>query len=87
MQITIEIPSDIANQLQPRDASRRILELIVADEYRQGRIGAAQVRSILNLSSRWEAYEFLKREKAYLPYTTEDLEEDSQTIASLLANQ
>ncbi|MDJ1172705.1 UPF0175 family protein [Roseofilum capinflatum] len=87
MQITIELPSDIANQFQPVDASRRMLELIVADEYRQGRIGAAQVRSILNLGSRWQAYEFLKREKAYLPYTTEDLEEDSQTIASLLANQ
>jgi hypothetical protein len=52
MQITIELPDDIANQLQPANISRRILELIAADNYRQGRIGAAQVRRMLNFSSR-----------------------------------
>jgi hypothetical protein len=79
MQIMIELPDDIANQLQlqPANISRRILELIAADNYRQGRIGAAQVRQMLNFSSRWETYEFLKREKAYLPYTEDDLEQDA----------
>ncbi len=54
MQITIELPDEIANQLQlqPTNISRRILELIAADNYRQGRIGAAQVRRMLNFSSR-----------------------------------
>lgn len=84
MQITIELPEQIANQLQVVNISRRVLELIAADRYRQGHIGAAEVRQILNFSSRWETYEFLKREKAYLPYTEEDLEQDSQTIFNLL---
>jgi hypothetical protein len=37
MQITIELPDDIATQLQlqPTNISRRILELIAADNYRQ----------------------------------------------------
>jgi predicted HTH domain antitoxin len=89
MQITIELPDDIANQLQlqPADISRRILELIAADNYRQGRIGAAQVRRMLNFSSRWETYEFLKREKAYLPYTEDDLEQDAQAIRNVLAKE
>lgn len=89
MQITIELPDDIANQLQlqPANISRRILELIAADNYRQGRIGAAQVRRMLNFSSRWETYEFLKREKAYLPYTEDDLEQDAQAIRNVLANE
>jgi predicted HTH domain antitoxin len=89
MQITIELPDDIANQLQlqPANISRRILELIAADNYRQGRIGAAQVRRMLNFSSRWETYEFLKREKAYLPYTEEDLEQDAQAIRNVLAKE
>ena len=54
MQIMIKLPDDIANQLQlqPANVSRRILELIAADNYRQGRIGAAQVRRMLNFSSR-----------------------------------
>ena len=84
MQIMIELPDDIANQLQlqPANISRRILELIAADNYRQGRIGAAQVRRMLNFSSRWETYEFLKREKAYLPYTEDDLEQDAHWIST-----
>lgn len=64
-----------------------MLELIAADRYRQGHIGAAEVRQILNFSSRWETYEFLKREKAYLPYSEEDLERDSQAIYNLLAKE
>ncbi|MFW5666388.1 MAG: UPF0175 family protein [Coleofasciculus sp.] len=89
MQITIEVPDNIANQLQlqPANISRRFLELIVADNYRKGHIGAAQVRQMLNFSSRWETYEFLKREKAYLPYTEDDLEQDSQAIRNVLAQE
>lgn len=73
MQITIELPDDIASQLPTGNISCRVLELIAADSYRQGRIGAAEVRRLLNFSSRWETYEFLKREKAYLPYTEDNL--------------
>ncbi|MGJ5675076.1 MAG: UPF0175 family protein [Nostochopsis sp.] len=89
MQIMIELPDDIANQLQlqPANISRRVLELIAADNYRQGRIGAAEVRQMLNFSSRWETYEFLKREKAYLPYTEDDLEQDVKAIRSILGTE
>jgi predicted HTH domain antitoxin len=87
MQITIELPDTIANQLHPLNVSQRILELIVADHYRQGQIGAAEVRHLLNFASRWETYEFLKREKAYLPYTEDDLEQDAQTIHNLLSRE
>lgn len=87
MQITIELPDDVANQLQPINISRRILELIAADNYRQGRIGAAEVRRLLNFLSRWETYEFLKQEKAYLPYTEDDLDQDRQAIQDVLAKE
>ena len=52
MQITIELPDNIATQLKSVNVSRRVLELIAADYYRQGRIGASEVRQILNCSSR-----------------------------------
>lgn len=87
MHITIELPDDVARQLHLDSLSRRILELIAADNYRQGRIGAADVRRILNFSSRWETYDFLKQEKAYLPYTEDDLEQDVQTIRDVLAKE
>jgi predicted HTH domain antitoxin len=84
MHITIELPDDIAIQLQSANISHRVLELIAADNYRQGRIGAAEVWQMLNLPSRWEIYEFLKREKAYLPYTEDDLEQDVNAIRNVL---
>jgi hypothetical protein len=45
MQIMIEIPDHLANQLQlqPSQISQKVLELIVADNYRQGLIGAGEV--------------------------------------------
>ena len=49
-------------QLQNNNISRRFLELIAADHYSQGRIGAAEVHRMLNFSSRWETYQFLKDE-------------------------
>ncbi len=89
MQITLELPDDIAKQLQLQSTniSRRVLELIAADNYRQGNIGAGEVRRMLNFSSRWETYQFLQQEKAYLPYTEKDLEEDIQTISNLLGTE
>jgi hypothetical protein len=87
MKIAIDLPDEIANQLQSENVSRRVLELLAADHYRQGRIGAAEVRRMLNFSSRWETYDFLKREKAYLPYTEDDLEKDAQGISNLLASE
>lgn len=56
MQITIELPDDIGDRLQLKcpNLSRRILELIVADRYRQSNIGAGEARRFLNFSSRWE---------------------------------
>lgn len=87
MQITIELPDNIANQLTSENASRRILELLAADDYRQGRIGAAEVRRMLDFSSRWETYDFLKREKAYLPYAEDDLNQDIQSIRNVLASE
>jgi hypothetical protein len=58
MQIVIELPDDIADRLQlnPANIPHRILELIAADQYRQGRIGTAKVRRMLNLSSHCKTY-------------------------------
>ncbi|MFM7425644.1 MAG: UPF0175 family protein [Elainella sp.] len=89
MQITIALPDQLAEQLdlQPDALTRCVLELIVADQYRQGRIGAGEVRQILNLASRWETYSFFKQEQAYLPYSEADLEQDSQAIRRVLASE
>jgi hypothetical protein len=55
-QIVIELPDDICDRLQPQPVNipQPILELITADHYRQGHIGAAEVLQMLNISSRGE---------------------------------
>jgi Uncharacterised protein family (UPF0175) len=89
MQIILDIPDDIADKLQlpPSNIYRRGLELIAADHYRQGRIRSAEVHRMLNFSSRWETYQFLKDEQAYLPYSEPDLEADVQAISDLLGTE
>ena len=84
MQITIDLPDTLPTQLLPASLSRRILELLIADQYRQGRLSAAQVRQYLGFSSRWQTYEFLKAEQAYLPYPENILEQDCQTLNKIL---
>ncbi len=49
MKVTVQIPDDIAQQLDQTEGnlSRRLLELIVADAYSCGKINTAEVRQIL----------------------------------------
>jgi hypothetical protein len=63
MQIVIKLSDDICDRLQPQPVNipQRILELIAADHHRQDHIGAAEVRRMLNLSSRWETSIALNR--------------------------
>ena len=86
MQITITLPDTLPPQLLPPPAnlSRHILELLIADHYRQGHLSAAQVRQYLGFNSRWQTYDFLKTQHAYLPYPDHILEQDSQTLNQIL---
>lgn len=87
MQITIEIPDEIAQRLdQPKEnLSRRLLEVIVADAYASNKINTAEVRQILQLPSRLETHIFLKRMGVYLNYDEAELEQDLQTLKELRA--
>jgi predicted HTH domain antitoxin len=85
MQITVEIPDEIAQRLNKTEGSlsRRLLETIVADAYRCGEISTAEVRQILKLPSRLETHAFLKHKGVYLNYNEADLEQDLQTLKKL----
>ncbi|KYC36916.1 hypothetical protein WA1_45500 [Scytonema hofmannii PCC 7110] len=82
MQITVEIPDEIAKRLdQARGGlSRRLLEVIVADAYRCREISTSEVRQILQLGSRLKTHAFLKRMGVYLNYDETELEKDIQTL-------
>ena len=87
MQITVEIPDDIAQRLDPIEGtlSHRLLELIVADAYRCGKINTAEVGQVLQLPTRLAAHAFLKRMGTYLNYDEVELDQDLQTLKKFRA--
>lgn len=87
MQITIEIPDEIAHRLEQQvgNLSQRVLESAVAEAYRSQLISAAEVQQMLHLPSRLATDAFLKHHKAYLPYTEADIDQDLQAIDRALS--
>jgi len=82
MQVTVEIPDEIAHRLEQTEEnlSVRLLELMVADYYRLGKINTAEVRQVLQLPTRLTTHAFLKRMGVYLNYDETELEQDVQTL-------
>jgi predicted HTH domain antitoxin len=84
MQITLELPEDIAKHLENtwRDLSRGILEAVAVEAYREEALTRDQVGRLLGLSF-WETEAFLKERQAYLAYTEGDLEQDRRDLDRL----
>lgn len=82
MDVAIQVPEDLARQLEARwgDVPRRALESLALEAYRSGVITEAEVQRMLKLPSRLEVEAFLKRAQAYLDYTEADLEQDIAAI-------
>jgi hypothetical protein len=76
MQVTLDIPDDMAVELALRQAPTRFaLEALALEAYRQRRWTAYQVRTLLGISSRYEFDGFLKEHQVE-KYTAEDFERD-----------
>ena len=84
MQVTLELPEDLARLLgEGADAlSRAALEALALEGLRAGRISVAQARRLLGLASRYEMDGFLKSHSMMQPLTLEDVERDAETALS-----
>jgi predicted HTH domain antitoxin len=87
MEITVNIPDDIAQRLEQGEAalSRRLLEFIVADAYRSGKVTTAEVGQLLQLPNRMAVHAFLRQMGTYLNYDEGELEADLETLQELPA--
>ncbi len=85
MEVLLQVPDDIVERLRAHsgDLSRRALESLAADSYRDEILTSAEVQRMLGFKTRMETDAFLKREKAYLRYTEEDLQRDIDTLRGL----
>lgn len=85
VRISFDIPDDLVQQLAEKgqDVSRAALEALAIDAYRMNRITGLQLRTLLNIPSRYELDGFLKHHGVPLEYTFEDFERDGDTSARL----
>lgn len=85
MNLTVEIPDDVATQLNAAggDLPRRVLEVFGLEEYKANRISKAQLRRLLGFETRYELDGFLKAHQVWAKYTIEDLRREVSTLQRL----
>jgi len=81
IQVSVTLPDDITD-LDSGIVSRDVPEQVVAEGYKNGRLGPKQVRLLLGFSSRIETEDFLHRHRA-IEYTVDDLKSDLETMKKL----
>jgi predicted HTH domain antitoxin len=86
MQVTVEIPDDMAQRLAllGQDPARAALESLAIEGYRSGALSAFQTRRLLGFETRYELDGFLKAHNVWEhSYGLEDLKKDRETIKQL----
>jgi predicted HTH domain antitoxin len=83
-EITIRVPAEIAAHLavDETDLSRKTLEALAVEGYRDGCLSIGQVAEMLDLSV-LQAEEFLHSKDVSLNYSLDDFQEDAATIRRL----
>lgn len=78
MEVAFSLPEDIARRLQKQwgDLSRRALESLVAQAYREESLTLGEARQLLGHETRMETEAFLKDQVALLDYSEGELEQD-----------
>lgn len=88
MQITLELPEDIAQGLGSKwkDLPRAALESLALEGYRSRALTAAQLRRLLGFETRMQVDAFLKEHEVY-DFTAMDFEHDRETLRQLRARE
>jgi predicted HTH domain antitoxin len=78
MQLTIEVPDDVAEDLREAwgDVHRHVLETVAVEGYKSGALSSYQVRLMLGYGTPMELDDLLARSGVPRDYAPEDLERD-----------
>lgn len=85
MQLTIQVPDDLAQRLSTRGSSLSSMaqEALAADEYRLGHLTKPDLRRWLGLETSYEIDGFLKRHGIFDDYTLQDFESEREALKAL----
>jgi uncharacterized protein UPF0175 len=86
MQVTVEVPDILAAALNltGRDPARAALEAMALEAFRERKLTAYQLRTLLGIPSRFDLWELLKQRQIET-YTIEDLEHDLTVMKTVLS--
>jgi hypothetical protein len=84
MQITLELPDDIAEGLESKwkDLPRAALESLALEAYRSRALTAAQLRRLLAFETSMQVDAFLKEHEIF-DFSPADFEQDRETLREL----
>lgn len=85
MQITLNVPDDLARQVAPEgtDPARVALEALALEGYRSRALSESALRKMLGFESRLDVHAFLKEHGVYLQYGVAELEQDEATLRAV----
>lgn len=85
MELTVEIPDDIAQRLTESgvDLSRNALEALALEQYKAGRLTEPELQRVLGFGTRYRLDGFLKAHGIFDDYTLEDFEDEVKALKSL----
>jgi hypothetical protein len=85
MNLTVEIPDDLAGQLSAAggDLSRRALEALALDEYKSGHLTEDELRRMLGFGTRYQLDGFLKAHDVWIEFTIEDFRREVDSLKQL----
>jgi len=83
--VTLHIPDDLAERLSGAggDLSRRALEALAAEEYKQDRLTKPELQRLLGIETSFQLDEFLKAHEVWIEYTLEDAERERRGLQRL----
>jgi len=85
MQFTVQIPDDLAQRLSADggDLSRRALEALALEEYKNGHLTKPELRRLLGFETRGVLDGFLKAHNVFEDYSLEDMEQEREGLRRL----
>jgi len=88
MQITVNIPDEVASRLlhEATEPARALLESAAAEAYREGRMTGYELRTLLGLT-RYDLDGFLKARGIWIEYTPEQLDADTEFQRAFVAER
>lgn len=89
MQVTVNIPDDLASQLIPagQDPARAVLEDALVQAYRENRISGHQLMTALGIETRYELDGFLKARQVWIEYPLDELRADRDAMERALSEE